>query len=183
MSKKAYCICGLTKSPPWCDGSHASLGKSERRLSAPLALSDPRLTRSSPLDLGPTLDFAPTMDETARVTAGITPQPLAAPDARPPAYPPSEDPMSLPTRGSLALKDVEALIAAALPGARVTVTDMTGTGDHLDAQVIWSGFEGKSLVAQHRAVNQALTEELKGPIHALKLTTLTPAQAAQKGLG
>jgi len=183
MSKKAFCICGLTKSPPWCDGSHASLGRSERSLSTPLAFRDPRRPQRPSLLAMPTLDNEPLMDETANEGVGVTPR-VVAPTATGHTAPAlSEVPMSLPIRGSLALKDVEARIAAALPGARVTVTDMTGSGDHLDAQVVWSGFEGKSLVAQHRSVNQALAEELKGPIHALKLTTLTPEQAAQKGLG
>ena len=90
--------------------------------------------------------------------------------------------MHEPTSARLTIQDVETRIAAALPGARVRVIDLTGTQDHYDAQVIWDGFTGKSLVEQHRTINQALAAELKGPIHALKLTTLTPAQASSRGL-
>ncbi len=77
--------------------------------------------------------------------------------------------MSATTR--LSPSEVTARLEAALPGAQVAVRDLTGTQDHYEATVIWDGFRGKGLLDQHRMVNSALAEELKGPIHALKLTT------------
>ncbi len=69
-------------------------------------------------------------------------------------------------------------VRAALPDAEVDLSDLTGTGDHWQARVVSSAFEGTSQVTRHRMVYQALREELRGPIHALALQTLTPAEAA-----
>ncbi|TXD34600.1 BolA family transcriptional regulator [Lujinxingia vulgaris] len=72
-------------------------------------------------------------------------------------------------------------IEAALPGARVQVQDLTGTMDHYKAVVISEHFAGKSLVARHRAIYQALAEEMKGPIHALTLEVFTPEEWDAQG--
>jgi len=54
------------------------------------------------------------------------------------------------------------------------------TGDtHFRIRVVSSHFEGKSLVERHREVNAALKEELAGPVHALAIKALTPAEAAR----
>ena len=67
--------------------------------------------------------------------------------------------------------DVRSRLDVAFPGAQIDVVDLTGTQDHYHVTLVWSGFAGRGLLDQHRAVNAALAEELKGPIHALKLTT------------
>jgi stress-induced morphogen len=59
----------------------------------------------------------------------------------------------------------------AFPGAKVEVTDLTGTEDHFQAVVCAREFQGKSRVAQHRMVYEALGPLMSGPIHALALTT------------
>jgi len=41
-------------------------------------------------------------------------------------------------------------------------------------------FEGMPLIARHRLVNELLSEELAGPIHALALHTYTSAQWLEK---
>ena len=74
-------------------------------------------------------------------------------------------------------EDIEAKIRAALPDARVELRDLTGTADHWEATIVSPAFAGKSLVERHRMVFAALAEEMKGPIHALSLKTLTPDQA------
>ena len=74
-------------------------------------------------------------------------------------------------------EDIEAKIRAALPDARVELRDLTGTADHWEAIVVSGAFAGKSLIERHRMVFAALSEEMKGPIHALTLKTLTPEQA------
>ncbi|MCB9655235.1 MAG: BolA family transcriptional regulator [Deltaproteobacteria bacterium] len=48
---------------------------------------------------------------------------------------------------------------------------MTGTGDHFAAEVSAPAFAGKTMVEQHQMVYAAVREEMKGPIHALKLST------------
>ena len=53
------------------------------------------------------------------------------------------------------------------------------TGDtHFRVRVVSNHFEGKSRVDRHREVNAALKEELAGPVHALAIKALTPAEAA-----
>lgn len=61
-----------------------------------------------------------------------------------------------------------------LADAQVTVTDRTGTMDHLNVRVVSDGFKGKNLLDRHRLIYQALDEPLKdGRIHALELTAET----------
>jgi stress-induced morphogen len=69
--------------------------------------------------------------------------------------------------------EVKERIERALPGSRATVTDLTGTGDHLRAEVVYAGFAKLSRIAQHRLVYDVFGDEIGGPIHALSLKTST----------
>jgi stress-induced morphogen len=70
------------------------------------------------------------------------------------------------------LAEIEAMIAAALPGASVEVVDETGAGDHLRATVAAPQFEGISRIDQHRLVKAAVRERFEdGQIHALSIKT------------
>jgi stress-induced morphogen len=69
------------------------------------------------------------------------------------------------------LRDV---IAQALPGAHVEVTDLTGTSDHYEALVVAPQFSGRSRIEQHKLVYGALGQAVGNEIHALALKTLTP---------
>ena len=61
-----------------------------------------------------------------------------------------------------------------LTDAQVTVTDRTGTMDHLNVRIVSDMFKGKNLLDRHRLIYQALDEPLKdGRIHALELTAET----------
>lgn len=62
----------------------------------------------------------------------------------------------------------------AFPGADIEVKDLTGTKDHYRARIVSSAFAGKSRIEQHRMVYAAVGEDMKGPVHALALETLTP---------
>lgn len=73
------------------------------------------------------------------------------------------------------LAEIEAMIAAALPGASVEVIDETGAGDHLRATVAAPQFEGLSRIDQHRLVKAAVKERFDdGQIHALSIKTAVP---------
>ncbi len=72
----------------------------------------------------------------------------------------------------LSLEEVEAMIQKALPDATVVVSDMTDSGDHLEARVMSKEFVGKTLIEQHQMVYAALGDAMAGPIHALKLKTI-----------
>ncbi|ESQ80663.1 BolA family transcriptional regulator [Asticcacaulis sp. YBE204] len=52
-----------------------------------------------------------------------------------------------------------------------------GGESHFSVTVVSHAFEGLSRVARQRLVNAALREELIEQIHALSMTTLTPAEA------
>lgn len=53
-----------------------------------------------------------------------------------------------------------------------------GTGSsHFRVTVVSARFEGLSRVERHRLVNEALAQELAGPVHALALNTQSPEEA------
>lgn len=68
-------------------------------------------------------------------------------------------------------ESIEQRLRAAFPGAKIEVTDLTGTRDHFRALVAASAFQGKTRVEQHKMVYAALGDWMNGPIHALALTT------------
>jgi len=70
--------------------------------------------------------------------------------------------------------DIERLIKAGLPDASVTITDLAGDGNHYAATVASPAFKGKSRVAQHQMVYDALGGRMGGELHALALTTNVP---------
>ncbi len=76
---------------------------------------------------------------------------------------------------AMTAQELEKLIKAAFPTAKVTITDLAGDGDHWAAEIVTQEFVGKSRVQQHQLVNAALKEALAGPLHALSLTTRAPA--------
>ena len=71
-------------------------------------------------------------------------------------------------------EDIVALIEAALPGATVEMRDLAGDNDHWAAKVTAPQFTGKTRVAQHKMVYEALGERMGGELHALQLTTQAP---------
>ena len=75
---------------------------------------------------------------------------------------------------AMAAADIEAMIRAALPDAQVAITDLAGDGNHYAARVTSQSFAGKSRVAQHKLVYDALGGRMGGELHALQLTTAVP---------
>lgn len=75
---------------------------------------------------------------------------------------------------AMAASEIEALIKAALPDARVTIEDLAGDGDHYAATVVSENFRGKSRVQQHQIVFAALRGRMGGELHALALQTAIP---------
>jgi stress-induced morphogen len=65
-------------------------------------------------------------------------------------------------------------IERALPGANVSVEDLTGGGDHFRAEVVSDRFSGLSRIEQHKLVYDVFGDEVGGPIHALSIKTSTP---------
>ncbi len=71
-------------------------------------------------------------------------------------------------------------VRRAMPDAKVTVTDKTGTMDHLKVVVVSDAFKGKNLLDRHRMIYQALDAPMKdGRIHALELTAKTVEESVE----
>ena len=73
--------------------------------------------------------------------------------------------------------DIEALIRAGFPAARITITDLAGDGNHWAAEVVDESFRGQNREQQQRAVYASLKGKMDGPsgaLHALALTTKVP---------
>jgi stress-induced morphogen len=62
-------------------------------------------------------------------------------------------------------------LVRAFPDAEVEIVDLTGTEDHYEVRISSSAFAGKSRIAQHKLVYEALGESVGGAIHALALKT------------
>jgi BolA protein len=83
--------------------------------------------------------------------------------------------------------DIETKLMAALRPQRLKVVDESdlhkghaghrpGGQSHFRVEIVSAAFEGQSRVARQRRVYEVLSEELKGSVHALALSTLTPAE-------
>ncbi|HUB86002.1 MAG TPA: BolA family protein [Rhizomicrobium sp.] len=55
-----------------------------------------------------------------------------------------------------------------------------GGETHFHVRIVTEAFTGVGRVERQRRVYAALAEELRGSVHALSLTTLTPAEAWQE---
>ncbi len=71
--------------------------------------------------------------------------------------------------------EVERYIAQGLACEQLQVE---GDGRHFFATIVSAEFEGKSRVARHQRVYQALGDRMREQIHALSMKTLTPAEWA-----
>lgn len=69
----------------------------------------------------------------------------------------------------LVIKD-ESHLHAGHAGARA------GGQSHFRVLIVAAAFEGERAIARQRRVNEALKEELGGPVHALAMKTLTPTE-------
>ena len=83
--------------------------------------------------------------------------------------------------------EIERKLTAALQPKRVKVIDESelhkghaghrpGGESHFRVEIVATAFEGQSRVARQRRVYEILADELKAGVHALALTTKTPAE-------
>jgi BolA protein len=88
---------------------------------------------------------------------------------------------------------MRAKLAAAIAPERIDVVDdsqrhhghsgaQPGGGTHFTLTVVAKAFAGHSRVQRQRMVYDILSAELKGRVHALSVTTLTPEEAAASGV-
>ncbi len=76
----------------------------------------------------------------------------------------------------MTLDDIKKIIESNIPDSEAIVLDPMNDGEHLQAFVISSTFEGMMLVKQHKMVMQPLKEAFASSVHALGLKTFTPAK-------
>lgn len=73
--------------------------------------------------------------------------------------------------------EIEELIRAEFPDAKIEIRDLAGDGNHWAATVEDERFRGMNRVQQQRMVYAALKGKMDGPngeLHALALTTKAP---------
>ena len=85
---------------------------------------------------------------------------------------------------------IRAKLARAFAAAAIEVKDEShlhhghagarpGGESHFRVTIVSPAFEGLSRVARQRAVNDVLSAELAGPVHALAMKVLTPDEAKE----
>lgn len=72
---------------------------------------------------------------------------------------------------------VKSYIAA---GLQCEVLEVQGDGQHFEALIVTSAFEGLRPVARHQRVYAVLGDRMREEIHALSMKTLTPAEWAEQ---
>jgi acid stress-induced BolA-like protein IbaG/YrbA len=75
-------------------------------------------------------------------------------------------------------QSIESSIAGAIDCARL---DVRGDGQHFEALIVSDAFAGLTRVRRHQLVYAALGERMRDEIHALSMTTLTPAEWESRG--
>ena len=70
--------------------------------------------------------------------------------------------------------EIEQMIKAGIPDAKVTIRDLAGDGDHYAAEVVAESFRGKTRVQQHQMVNAAFGTDMGTVLHSLALQTRAP---------
>ncbi len=85
--------------------------------------------------------------------------------------------------GLIAMMDPKALqeyLASRFPEARIAVSDITGTRDHFEIEVVSASFEGQSALERHRRVHAILAPLMERDIHAVRLRTRTPGEESTR---
>ena len=75
---------------------------------------------------------------------------------------------------AVTVNELEQAVMAVFPESKIIIKDLVGDGDHYSLEIISERFRGKSLVEQHKMVNQALKFCLGSSLHALQIKTIIP---------
>lgn len=70
--------------------------------------------------------------------------------------------------------EITRMVREALPDAIIELTDLAGDNDHFSIVVTSADFAGKTRVAQHQMVFNALKGGMGTRLHALAVTTKLP---------
>jgi len=74
----------------------------------------------------------------------------------------------------------ESIRASIVVGLDCQRAEVAGDGQHFEAVIVSPEFEGLSRIRRHQLVYAALGERMRGEIHALSMTTLTPSEWAAR---
>jgi stress-induced morphogen len=72
----------------------------------------------------------------------------------------------------IAQTDLEKILLEKFPEAKIEITDLAGDSDHYSVVISDKIFAGKTRVAQHKIVNEALNGILGTTLHALQIKTV-----------
>jgi stress-induced morphogen len=75
---------------------------------------------------------------------------------------------------AMSASEIEQLIRAGLPDAKVEIEDLAGDGNHYRAIIVSEAFRGRTRVQQHQLVYSALGGRMGDELHALALSTKAP---------
>jgi len=78
---------------------------------------------------------------------------------------------------------IESIQQAIAAGLACDHLEVGGDGHHWEALIVSPAFEGLSRIRRHQLVYAALGDRMREEIHALSMTTLTPAQWALQKKG
>jgi stress-induced morphogen len=68
-------------------------------------------------------------------------------------------------------KELEKIIRQTFNDATIKITDLVGDEDHYLLEITDPIFKGKTLIAQHRMVKDALSEVLNSKLHSVTIKT------------
>ena len=74
----------------------------------------------------------------------------------------------------------ESIKSAIEAGVACDQVEVGGDGRHFQALIVSKAFEGLPKVRRHQLVYAALGDRMREEVHALSMTTLTPAEWAQR---
>jgi stress-induced morphogen len=72
---------------------------------------------------------------------------------------------------AISKNDLHDLIIKSFPNAQIEIIDLAGDDNHYSVKIIDQSFAGKSRIAQHKMVNEALKGYLGDILHAMQLKT------------
>ncbi len=79
----------------------------------------------------------------------------------------------------MTIEEIKQKLVDAFPGADIELINTSSMhighnarGYHLKTTIKYQGFQGLSLIQQHRLVQDALKDDLNGTIHALSIKTM-----------
>ena len=77
---------------------------------------------------------------------------------------------------AMSATQIEQLIANSLPGAVIRVEKLSDDGEHYAVHVTAKEFIGKSRIAQHKMVYEAMGGHMGSDLHAMALQTSPPKE-------